>query len=129
MFVRILPVKGLISMTLKVEMFIKRHILYVRLDGELDQNNVENLRVRIIELIDKYMIKYLVLNFKKLQFMDSSGVGFIIGRFKTLRKINGEVILCSMNDSIRRIVMLSGLTKICKIKKDEDEVNEYLGVA
>ena len=42
-------------MTLKVEMFIKRHVLYVRFDGELDQHNVESLRVRIIELIDKYL--------------------------------------------------------------------------
>lgn len=116
-------------MTLKAEMFIKRHVLYVRLDGELDQHNVENIRVKIIELIDKYMIKYLVLNFKKLQFMDSSGVGFIIGRYNRLKRERGEVILCSMNESIKRLVMLSGLSKICMIKQDEDEVNEYIGVA
>lgn len=116
------------KMTLKVEMFIKRHVLYIRLIGELDQNSVESLRVRISELIDKYMIKYLVFNFKKLEFMDSSGVGFIIGRFKRIRQNNGEVILCSLNDNIRRIVMLSGLAKICVIKTDEDEVNKYLGV-
>ncbi|HEY8444674.1 MAG TPA: anti-sigma factor antagonist [Bacilli bacterium] len=115
-------------MTLRVEMFIKRHILYVRLDGELDQNSVENLRVRVMELIDKYMIKHLVLNFRELDFMDSSGVGFIIGRYKKIRPQGGEIILCSLNDNIKRIVMLSGLTKICVIKKDEDEVNNYLGV-
>ena len=116
-------------MTLKVEMFIKRHTLYVRLDGELDQNNVENIRVRIIELIDKYMIKYLVFNFKKLEFMDSSGIGFIIGRYNRLKKTRGEVILCCLNENIKRLVMLSGLCKICMIKKDEEEVNEYIGVA
>jgi stage II sporulation protein AA (anti-sigma F factor antagonist) len=116
-------------MTLKVEMFIKRHVLYVRLDGELDQHNVENIRVRIIELIDKYMIRYLVFNFKKLQFMDSSGIGFIIGRYNRLKKDKGEVILCSLNEGIKRLVMLSGLCKICMIKQDEEEVNEYIGVA
>lgn len=116
-------------MTLKVEMFIKRHTLYVRLDGELDQHNVENIRVRIIELIDKYMIRYLVFNFKKLQFMDSSGIGFIIGRYNRLKKSHGEVILCSMNESIKRLVLLSGLGKICMIKQDEEEVNDYIGVA
>ena len=116
-------------MTLKVEMFIKRHVLYVRFDGELDQHNVESLRVRIIELIDKYLIKHLVLNFSKLQFMDSSGVGFIIGRYNRLKRDNGEVILCAMNPSIKRIVMLSGLSKICTIKADEEDVNTYLGVA
>jgi len=115
-------------MTLKVEIFIKRYILYIRLNGELDQNSVERLRIRVVELINKYTIKHLVLNCKQLQFMDSSGIGFIIGRFKNLQKVNGEVILCSMNESIRRIVRLSGLAKICKIKNDEDEVNTYLGV-
>ncbi len=116
-------------MTLDVEIFIKRNILYVRFDGELDQKNVEKLRIKIMELIDKYHIKYMVFNFKKLNFMDSSGVGFIIGRYNTLKKQNGSIILCSMNEQIQRLVMLSGLSKICTIKKSEEDANEYLGVA
>lgn len=116
-------------MLLNVQMLIKKNILYVRLDGELDQHTVENLRVRITELIEKYQIKHLVLNFFKLQFMDSSGVGFIIGRYNRLKKIAGGVILCSLNEHIQRLVLLSGLNKICMIKKNEEEVNEYLGVA
>jgi len=114
---------------LNVQMLIKKDILYVRLDGELDQHTVENLRVRITELIEKYQIKYLVLNFFKLQFMDSSGVGFIIGRYNRLKSVAGRVILCSMNDHISRLVLLSGLNKICSIKKNEEEVNKFLGVA
>ena len=61
--------------------------------------------------------------------MDSSGIGFIIGRYNFLKKINGKVFICSMNDQIRRIVLLSGLAKICVIKDDEIDVNRYLGVA
>ncbi len=116
-------------MTLEVEMFIKRNILYIRFNGELDQNNVEKIRKKVIDLIVKYNIRYLVFNFKNLNFMDSSGIGFIIGRYNYLKKINGSIILCSMNEQIKRIVMLSGLQKICTIKKDEDDVNAYLGVA
>lgn len=114
---------------LNTEVFIKRNILYIRFDGELDQRNVEGLRYKIIELIEKYHIKYLVFNFEKLKFMDSSGIGFIIGRYNYLKKINGSVILCSMNDQIRRLVMLSGLARICQLRKNEEEVNKYLGVA
>lgn len=116
-------------MTLDAHMFIKRYVLYVRLDGELDQHSVNDLRIRIIELIDKYHIKYLVLNFQRLNFMDSSGIGFIIGRYNRLRKERGGIILCSMNEQIKRIVNLSGLPKICIIKDDEEEVNKFLGVA
>lgn len=114
---------------LNTEIFIKRNILYIRFDGELDQKNVDGLRTKIMELIEKYHIKYLVFNFKKLSFMDSSGIGFIIGRYNYLKRINGAIILCSMNDQIRRLVMLSGLARICQLKKDEEEANLYLGVA
>ena len=112
-----------------MEMFIKRDILYLRFEGEFDQNSVSKIKYKIVELIEKYRIKYLVFNFRKLKFMDSSGIGFIIGRYNFLKKNNGKVFICSMNDQIRRIVLLSGLSKICVIKEDEIDVNKYLGVA
>ena len=114
---------------LSTEIFIKRNILYIRFDGELDQKNVEGLRYKVIELIDKYNIKFLVFNFKKLKFMDSSGIGFIIGRYNYLKKINGSIILCNMTEQIRRLVMLSGLARICELRKDEEDANKFLGVA
>lgn len=114
---------------LNTEIFIKRNILYIRFDGELDQKNVENLRYKMIELIDKYHIKHLVFNFKKLLFMDSSGIGFIIGRYNTIKKNNGSIILCNLNEQIKRLVMLSGLSRICEMKKDEEDASSYLGVA
>ncbi|MFY9422229.1 MAG: anti-sigma factor antagonist [Bacilli bacterium] len=117
------------SYVLNVQILIKKNILYARLEGELDQHTVEDLRVRTSELIEKYQIRYLVLNFKKLQFMDSSGVGYIIGRYNRLKKIAGGVVLCSLNEHIWKLVLLSGLNKICTIMKNEDEANEYLGVA
>ena len=106
-----------------MEMFIKRDILYLRFEGEFDQNSVMKIKYKIIELIEKYRIKNVVFNFRKLKFMDS------IGRYNFLKKNNGKVFICSMNDQIRRIVLLSGLSKICVIKEDEIEVNRYLGVA
>lgn len=115
-------------MVLNVQMFIKKDVLFNRLEGELDQGSVENFRIKVIELIEKYHIKYLVLNFNKLNFMDSSGIGFIIGRFNKLKEVGGKVILCDMNEQIERIVYLSGLNRICKIMNNEFEVNEYLGV-
>jgi len=114
---------------LNVQIVIKKWVLYVRLDGELDQYTVDGLRTRIVELIEKYQIRYLVINCEQLEFMDSSGVGFIIGRFNRLKKVNGAVLLCSMNEHIYRLVYLSGLHRICIIKNDEEEVDKFLGVA
>ncbi len=114
---------------LNVQILIKKNIMYVRLEGELDQYTVEDLRVRTTELIERYQIRYLVLNFHKLEFMDSSGVGYIIGRYNRLKKKAGGVVLCSLSEYIWKLVLLSGLHKICTIMKNEDEANEYLGVA
>ena len=100
-------------MLLNVQMLIKKNILYVRLDGELDQHTVDNLRVRVTELIDKYRIRYLVLNFNKLNFMDSSGVGFIIGRYNVLKRERGKLFWCSLNENIKRLIHLSGLHNMC----------------
>lgn len=116
-------------MSLNIQMAIKKNRLFIRLNGELDQAVCENLKIRVSEIIDKYMIKHLIINFEKLQFMDSSGIGFIIGRFTQVKKRNGKIVICSMNEIISRIVSLSGLKKICKIASDEKEAEEYLEVA
>lgn len=116
-------------MALNIQMAIRKNRLFIRLNGELDQAVAENLKVRVSEIIDKYMIKHLIINFEKLQFMDSSGIGFIIGRFAQIKKRNGKIVICSMNDIISRIVTLSGLKKICLIASNEEEAEEYLEVA
>ena len=77
-------------MAINIQMAIRKNILFVRLKGELDQAVTEKLKIRISELIDKYDIKYLVFNLAALNFMDSSGVGFIIGRYTQLKKRNAE---------------------------------------
>lgn len=116
-------------MALNIQMAIRRNRLFIRLVGELDQAVTENLKIRVSEIIDKYMIKHVIINLEKLQFMDSSGIGFIIGRYTQIKKREGKVIICAMNDIIERIVSLSGLKKICLVASSEEEAENYLEVA
>lgn len=116
-------------MSLTVSLAIKKNRLLIRLKGELDQSNVEGLRNRINEVTKKYQIKYLVFNLENLQFMDSSGIGFIIGRYGEIRRIGGKVAICAMNETIYKIFKLSGLSRICLIAKNEDYADQLLGVA
>ena len=78
-------------MAIHIQMAIRKNRLFVRLKGELDQAVTEKLKVRISELIDKYEIKYLIFNFEKVNFMDSSGIGFIICRYTQIKKHNGKI--------------------------------------
>ena len=113
---------------MKAQLFIRKHVLYVRLDGELDSSVAYGLRGKISELIENYNVKYLVLNCEKLTFMDSSGVGFIIGRYNQLREVKGEIFMTNLNELIKKIVRLSGVYKIVSVKNDEEEVNDLLEV-
>ena len=116
------------KMSVNIQMSIRKNMLFVRLNGELDQAVTEKLKIRISELIDKYEIKYLIFNFEKLNFMDSSGVGFIIGRYSQVRRRNGRIVICSMNRLIERIFNLSGLKKICSVAANETEAAKIVEV-
>lgn len=115
-------------MAVNIQMSIRKNKLFVRLEGELDQAVTEKLKIRISEIIDKYDIKYLIFNFERLNFMDSSGIGFIIGRYSQIKKRNGRIVICSMNNLIERIFMISGLKKICSVAKNENDAENMVEV-
>ena len=64
---------------------------------------------------------------KGLEFMDSSGIGLILGRYEELKKKNGHIILCDLNENIKRIITLSGLVKICTLRENEESARWFLG--
>ena len=94
--------------------------------GEMDQENVGSLRDKLVKIINDKNIKHLVFNLKELTFMDSTGVGIIIGRYNQLKSKNGKVILCDINKNIQKIILLSGLSRICIFKENEEESYKFL---
>ncbi len=116
-------------MGLNLQMALRKNVLIIRLKGELDQASVTTLKYRVSEVIDKYRIKNLVINMNDVPFMDSSGIGFIIGRYTQLKQRKGKIVICSMNDMVERIFNLSGLKKICLVTKNEEEAEERLEIA
>ena len=95
-----------------MEMFIKRDILYLRIEGEFDQSSVMKFKYKIIELIEKYRIKHVVFNFRKLNFMDSSGIGFIIGRYNLMKREKGFIVLSNINYYCEKIFKISGILRL-----------------
>ena len=59
---------------------------------------------------------------KDLTFLDSSGIGFVIGRYHQLKYRDGDITLCQINPKIEKIIYVSGLAKICKIRDTEEAV-------
>ncbi|MGI6005785.1 MAG: STAS domain-containing protein [Christensenellales bacterium] len=88
--------------------------LTVALRGELDHHCAATVRDKLDALIMDPQIKVLTLDLKHLTFMDSSGIGVIIGRYKHLKGRGGRMQVKNVNAQIDRIMTLAGLYRIVK---------------
>ena len=88
--------------------------LTVRLAGELDHFCAQSVRRELDRLIADPAVRTLVLDFSQLQFMDSSGIGVILGRYRQLRDRGGAVAVMHMNRHIARIFHMSGMDRIIR---------------
>ena len=76
----------------------------------------------IDEMITNKRIFNIVFDFINVSFMDSSGIGLIMGRYKKIKPMNGEIYVCNLSISIQRIFKLSGLFNITKHSFDIDHL-------
>ncbi|MBP3410752.1 MAG: anti-sigma factor antagonist [Clostridia bacterium] len=90
----------------------RRQTLMVRLKDELDHNAALRLRGELDALLQDGSINRLVLDLKKLSFMDSSGVRFIIGRYKQMARRGGSVAVMNADKQMDRIFRMSGLYEL-----------------
>lgn len=91
-------------------------VLTIKLKGDLDHHSADEVRVLIDEKIKNEKFKKLVIDFKNLDFIDSSGIGFVIGRYKVIRKRNGVIEIINASKKVRKILDMSGIGKIINIK-------------
>lgn len=116
------------NMALDVSISMYKAMMILRFKGEMDESNIIQLREKITEYIKRYGINHLVLNVSKLSFIDSSGIGFIIGRYHQLREKNGKITIVGINDKLEKIIRYSGLLKICSIRDTEENLKLLEGV-
>ncbi|MSS63515.1 STAS domain-containing protein [Velocimicrobium porci] len=86
--------------------------LIIHITDDLDHHNVISLREKADRLIDKERVKNIVFDFDGVSFMDSSGIGMIMGRYKKVIFTGGKVGVASVSNNVDRIFRISGLYKI-----------------
>ena len=86
--------------------------LVAKLDGEIDQSNAAEIREKIDREISLHNMKNLVLDFDKVTFMDSSGIGMLIGRVKLIKARGGKILIIRTQPQVDKIIELAGLKKI-----------------
>jgi|UniRef100_UPI003FEDD9B2 anti-anti-sigma factor len=88
--------------------------LRVFMPRELDHHEAGKLRAQTDLLIENYQIRQLVFDFSQTEFMDSSGIGVIIGRCRNMGYFGGEVVAQNLNERVQKIFTISGLHKIIR---------------
>lgn len=101
---------------------LKDNVLIIHVDGELDHHNSIYIRKSADDIICMHNVKIVVFDFLKTGFMDSSGIGVIMGRYKKLKSIGGSIGVINVSKSIEKILLFSGLNKIIKYYKNMNEI-------
>ncbi len=97
---------------------IKGRRLVYYLPIELDQHVAQHLCKELDMLIDAFGVNVLELDFSKTEFMDSSGIGVVLGRSKTMQFRDGSIVASHMNERLMRIFKATGLQRVVEIKEE-----------
>lgn len=100
--------------------------LYVEFKGELDHHSTEEARKKIDKYYYENNLTNIMFDLRNLTFMDSSGIGLIMGRYKNAIENKGKLVIVSSNAYIDRIIKMSGLPRIIDIYSDFNEALEKI---
>ena len=97
---------------MQIEFEMTDDILIANLDGELDHHSSAVIREEIDKTVDAFHSKHLIFNFEKVTFMDSSGIGVVMGRYNKITQLGGRLIITGCNEYIDRILDMAGIYTI-----------------
>ena len=97
---------------MSVEINVTGEVVTAYLKGEIDHHSASEIRQTIDSAVELNMPSLLVLDFSAVSFMDSSGVGLILGRAELCEEIGSRIRLKGMSSAVMKIVRLSGVEKI-----------------
>ncbi len=96
-------------------------VLTAYLDGEIDHHNAKNLRTRIDDAVNRQRPRTLVLDFRGVSFMDSSGIGLVMGRYRQMQQIeNGKLQIAGVTQQTAKVMRLAGLDRLAKIEERKE---------
>lgn len=107
---------------MKIECKQVRSTLVVKISGEFDMFIAEKLRREIDSRLEGKQISNLIINLERVTFIDSSGLGVIIGRYKKISSQKGRMYIVGASPSIEKILVFSGINKLIPIYKNEQDI-------
>lgn len=96
-------------------------ILTIKISEEIDENTTEKLRRKIDNEITRFLPRKVVFNFSNVTFMDSAGIGMLLGRYKVIKMLGGTLEIVNVNRQIKKLFEMSGILKIIPITDNLEE--------
>ena len=87
-------------------------VLTVYLQGEIDHHTARDMREGIDKAISFYMPSLLILDFAEISFMDSSGIGLVMGRYKLMKNLSGRIMIENAPKNIKKVMRMAGIEKL-----------------
>lgn len=98
--------------------------LIFEINEDIDECYAQKIRRRLDNEIERYMPKTVIFDFNRVSFMDSAGIGLLIGRYKLIKMLGGNLEIANISTSVRKIFEMSGLFKIIQeVEIGEKEVS------
>lgn len=101
---------------------VTKDVLIIRLNGDLDHHVAARIRENIDRSIDENRVYKLAFDFSRVNFMDSSGIGLLMGRYKKIHPVGGMIYVCNLNLQMKRIFRIFGLNEITSQNEEIDNV-------
>lgn len=111
---------------MKITTFLRQGILIACVEGEIDVHSANSLRQTLDKALDDSGSKHLLLNLANMNFIDSSGLGVLLGRYKKVSLRGGKIAAIHPQPQVKRILELAGLLKIIGIHHSEKDALELL---
>lgn len=105
---------------------LRYNYLFAKVKGDLDMHTVPKFKEKIISALKEKNSNNLVLNLKGVDFIDSTGLGAILGRYRNLADQEGKLILAGLKPQVKRILELSGVLELVPVYKSEKEIIDNL---
>lgn len=98
-----------------VEIGVKGEVVTAYLSGEIDHHSAADMREIIDNAIDGNMPAVLILDFGGVSFMDSSGIGLVMGRYKNLQKTGAKLHITGASSQIAKVMKLAGMNRLATL--------------
>lgn len=106
------PVFGRLHKRMAVETELLDGLVIARLNGDIDHHGAKTLRETIDDAVISAGARELELDFREVAFMDSSGIGLVMGRYKLMQELNGRMWLVNVAAHLKKVMVLAGLDRL-----------------